>query len=245
MRNIRVFTKKSLSSGIEVELDDFSTKHLETVLRLVPGNPVTIFNGEGGEFKAIIQSSGRRKTIVHVGEYSEINRESPLNIHLGIGLSRGDRMDSIVQKSTEAGVTQISPLFTQRTEVKLTGRRLENKLLHWEKICIGACEQSCRNKIPVINSPIKVNNWVNSTSSEKKLVLDHNGSATISVLRKESNVSSVCLLIGPEGGLSEEEIYTSNVAGFSRLSLGPRIFRTETAPIAAISILQSLWGDIV
>ena len=244
MRNTRVFTKKPLSIGIEVDLDDFSTKHLETVLRLVPGNPVTIFNGEGGEFKAFIKSSGRKKTTVQVSEYSEINRESPLKIHLGIGLSRGDRMDSIVQKSTEAGVTQISPLFTERTEVKLTGRRLENKLLHWEKICISACEQSYRNKIPVINSPIKINDWIYRVSSAKKIVLDHNALTTISALRRENNVSSVCLLIGPEGGLSEEEIHTSNVADFSIFSLGPRIFRTETAPIAAISILQSLWGDI-
>ncbi|MFT7267542.1 MAG: 16S rRNA (uracil1498-N3)-methyltransferase [Porticoccus sp.] len=242
MRNTRVFTNQALSPGLEITLDDVTSRHLGTVLRLTTGDPVVLFNGQGGEFKAAIRGSNKKKLTVLVSDYLEINRESPLRIHLGIGLSRGDRMDWVIQKATEVGVTEITPLITQRTEVKLVENRIQNKLSHWQKICISACEQSYRTKVPQIHLPIKINQWTANVKSEKKLVLHHRGDNTISAIREEK-ISSVSLLVGPEGGLTEEEIQASAHKNFEQLALGPRVLRTETAPIAAISIIQSIWGD--
>ena len=242
MRNTRVFTNQALSPGLEVTLDDMASKHLGTVLRLTPGDPVTLFNGQGGEFAAAIMGSDKKKVTVLIGDYLEINRESPLLIHLGIGISRGDRMDWVIQKATEVGVTEITPLITQRTEVKLVENRIQNKLFHWQKICISACEQSYRTKIPQIHLPIKMNQWIADDKSEKKLVLHHRGENTLSAI-KEEKISSISLLVGPEGGLTEEEIQASTHKNFEQLTLGPRVLRTETAPVAAISIIQSIWGD--
>lgn len=201
-----------------------------------------MFNGQGGEFAAAIMGSDKKKVTVLIGDYLEINRESPLLIHLGIGISRGDRMDWVIQKATEVGVTEITPLITQRTEIKLIDNRIQNKLSHWQKICISACEQSYRTEIPQIHLPIKMNQWITDVKSEKKLVLHHRGKNTISAMREEK-ISSVSLLVGPEGGLTEEEIQASTHKNFEQLTLGPRVLRTETAPIAAISIIQSIWGD--
>ena len=244
MRNTRVFTNQALSPGLEITLDDVTSRHLGTVLRLTTGDPVVLFNGQGGEFKAAIRGSNKKKLTVLVSDYLEINRESPLRIHLGIGLSRGDRMDWVIQKATEVGVTEITPLITQRTEVKLVENRIQNKLSHWQKICISACEQSYRTEIPQIHLPIKMNQWITDVKSEKKLVLHHRGDKTLSAI-KEKNISSVSLLVGPEGGLTEEEIQASIHKNFEQLTLGPRVLRTETAPVAAISIIQSIWGDFV
>lgn len=244
MRDIRVFTDQPLTTGEAVTLDEIASRHLATVLRLKAGDPISLFNGQGGEFLATLNQCNSKQVTASITDFTDTERESPLRIHLGIGMSRGDRMDWVIQKATEVGVTEISPLYTERTEVKLKGDRAEKKLRHWQQVSISACEQSYRNRVPVIHPPITVNQWLSSVKAEKKLVLHHRSQHSISELG-EQQAASAALLIGPEGGLSTDEIKRAEEHSFIPLTLGPRVLRTETAPVVAISILQSLWGDFL
>lgn len=243
MRNIRVYTDQPLTVGSNIDLDSHNAHHLCTVLRLQQNHIITLFNGCGGEYNATLTYCSSKSARAAIHEFIDINRESPLHIQLGIGLSRGDRMDWVIQKATEVGVQSITPLFTDRTEVKLNAQRTLKKLSHWQQISVSACEQSYRTAIPVINTPIPLQTWLTAVEANKKLVLHHRSSElTLDILRSEK-VNSVAILIGPEGGLSNEEILLSTASRFSHLTLGPRVLRTETAPIVTISLLQSLWGD--
>lgn len=242
MRDIRVYTDQQLAIGDEIALDTGASRHLTTVLRLKSGDNVILFNGQGGEFLATLNECNAKKVLVTVTDFDNISRESPLNIHLGIGLSRGDRMDWVIQKATEAGVTAITPLYTERTEVKLKGERAEKKMRHWQQVTVSACEQCGRNQLPTLNSPIALSDWLNNIDADKKLVLHHRSQTSIRNLN-DDDISSTALLIGPEGGLSHQEITQAKDKNFIPLTLGPRVLRTETAPIIAIGLLQSLWGD--
>jgi 16S rRNA (uracil1498-N3)-methyltransferase len=242
MREIRVYTDQSLDIGDEVTLDTNASRHLSTVLRLKPGEHITLFNGQGGEFSATLSGCNAKKATATISSFQDINRESPLHIHLGIGLSRGDRMDWVVQKATEAGITEITPLYTERTEVKLKGERADKKMRHWQQISISASEQCCRNILPTIHSPRSSEEWLGAIKADKKLVLHHRSHQSINSLGQQ-DVKSCALLVGPEGGLTAGEIQRAEASLFVPLTLGPRVLRTETAPIIAIGILQSLWGD--
>ncbi|TNE76686.1 MAG: 16S rRNA (uracil(1498)-N(3))-methyltransferase [Gammaproteobacteria bacterium] len=244
MREIRVFTDQPLAPGMNVTLEDSVARHLGAVLRLQPGDPVTLFNGTGGEYPATLSRCSGKRVSATIVEFIDADRESPLQIHLGIGLSRGDRMDWAIQKATEAGVSEITPLLTERTEVKLKGDRADKKQRHWQQICASACEQCYRNRLPRLNEPATLSHWLSQAEAEKRFVLHHRGNQSLSHLRSQ-HISSVALLIGPEGGLSTAEIEAAIHSGFEPLTLGPRVFRTETAPVVAISVLQSLWGDFL
>ena len=239
MREIRVFTDQPLTCGEEVVLDPMASRHL-SVLRLKAGSEVTLFNGEGGEYSTRILTAGKTCRL-SIEAFSDREMESPLAIHLGIGISRGDRMDLVVQKATELGVKTITPLYTERTEVKLKGDRADKKLRHWRQIAVSACEQCGRNRLPEISSPEPIAHWL-PVSADLKFVLHHRSEKN---LRDYASApKTVALLIGPEGGLSTSEISTAEKNGFNPLTLGPRVMRTETAPLAAVSIFQSLWGDM-
>lgn len=245
MRIPRIFTELTLSRESTAILDGSAARHISSALRMKAGQEITLFNGQGGEYAAELTEVGKNKVAAKVVEYRDIDRESPLKVHLAIGVSRGERMDLIVQKATELGATEITPLFTERTEVKLNGERLEKKIRHWQQIAISACEQCQRNLVPVINSPTTLDQWLHlseQTDADKlKLVLHHR---TEKRLSEHQAMSNICLLVGPEGGLGEREIEAAVADGFQPLALGPRVMRTETAPLAAISIMQSLWGDM-
>lgn len=246
MRIPRIFTELSLSCDSSLDLDGSAARHLSSALRMKVGQEITLFNGQGGEYAATLTEVGKNKVSVKVVEYRNINRESALKIHLVIGVSRGERMDLIVQKATELGATEITPLFTERTEVKLSGERLAKKARHWQQIAISACEQCQRNSVPVINSPVTLDQWLHQSeqthsNQSLKLVLHHR---TEKRLSEHQSIEDICLLVGPEGGLGEQEIAAAREKGFQPLGLGPRVLRTETAPLAAISIMQSLWGDM-
>jgi len=191
----------------------------------------------------VVTHSEKKHLQVTLQKFDDCEHESPLTIHLGIGISRGEKMDLIIQKATELGVASISPLFTDRTEVKLKGERAEKKLRHWRQVAISACEQCRRNRLPRIAEPHLLDNWQKNVESDIKLVLHHRCQASLADMRSQAP-ASIALLIGPEGGLSTEEIALAEEDGFQPLALGPRVLRTETAPLAAISILQSLWGDM-
>jgi 16S rRNA (uracil1498-N3)-methyltransferase len=244
MRIPRIFTEHALSSGASIVLDGSAARHIGSALRMSVGQQITLFNGQGGEFSAELTAVGKSQVSVMVGDCRPVDRESPLQLHLAIGVSRGERMDLIVQKATELGVTDITPLFTERTEVKLSAERLEKKLNHWQQVVVSACEQCQRNRLPTIHSAQTLEQWLSRSGlpdTALKLVLHHR---TEQRLAQYQPPQSVCILVGPEGGLSDAEIQRAIGQGFKPLALGPRVMRTETAPLAAISILQSLWGDM-
>tara|TARA_R110002110_G_scaffold205066_7_gene416953 strand:+ start:80253 stop:80885 length:633 start_codon:yes stop_codon:yes gene_type:complete len=205
------------------------------------GDGLLLFNGDGQEYPATVAAIDKKSVTVQTRVPVSADRESPLAIHLGIAISRGDRMDWIAQKATELGVQSITPLLTQRTGVKLKGERAQKKIDHWRQVAISACEQCGRNRLPEIASLQPLADWLESTEATRKFVLHHRTDAGAT---GAETVDSIALLVGPEGGLSADEIHAAESAGYHSLSLGPRVLRTETAPLAAIAILQARWGDM-
>lgn len=241
MRTTRIYTHQALAENAEVELGTDAARHLVTVLRLKVGDTVCLFNGEGGEYSAEIIAATGKSVLVQTGAFQPENRESPLRTLLGIGISRGERFEFVLQKATELGVTEIFPLYTERTEVKLKGEREDKKHQRWQQVIVSACEQSGRNRLPLLHPPQTLQNWF-AIEAESKLLLHHRSTCTLATLAKISP-ASVALLIGPEGGLSATEIAQAEQQHFQSLTLGPRVLRTETAPLAVLSVVQSLWGD--
>jgi 16S rRNA (uracil1498-N3)-methyltransferase len=242
MRTIRLYIDQSgFSRGETVKLSDEAAHYLTTVLRAKLEQPLEIFNGQGQSAKAHINAIQKRQVTILVEELLTEQPESSLSIHLGIGISKGDRLEWVLQKATELGVTEITPLWCERSQVKLDADRQEKKYRHWQQILISACEQSGRNTLPILHAPVVSQQWISLVQSEKKLVLDPIAAQSLDAAKKPA---SVALLIGPEGGLTELEIQTAQKNEFNGLQLGPRILRTETAPLAALSILQFVWGDM-
>jgi 16S rRNA (uracil1498-N3)-methyltransferase len=240
MRIPRVFTEQALARGAVIELAAAAAHHLSKVLRMQAGRELILFNGKGGEFSGTIHEVTKKHVTVLVAEYSGDNRESPLALELAIGVSRGDRFDYVLQKATELGVTKITPLITERTEVRLGGERQDKLMERWQQIIVSACEQCQRNLLPTLAAPVQLTDWLPQVSAELRFVLHHRDSQQ---LPAEQQPQSVALLVGPEGSLSDDEIAQALVQNFNALTLGPRVLRTETAPLAAISLVQYLWGD--
>lgn len=241
MRVPRIYTATGLSSNTSVELDPAASNHVGKVLRMKPGQHITLFNGSGTDYTATITEVTKKQIIATIDSSIEVASESPLNTHIGQVMSRGDRMDYMIQKSTELGATEITPLTSERCEVKLKGDREEKRVKQWQQIAISAAEQCGRSKIPTIHPITSVEDWVNrKPEGALGLVLHHRTTQQMTDIKKPKNV---CLLIGPEGGLSEAEIEMAIQQRFIATTFGPRVFRTETAPVAALSVLQWLWGD--
>ncbi len=238
MRIPRIYHPSALKEGSEVTLRPQAQRHLRTVLRLRPGAPLILFDGEGHACRASL----RENDTAAVGPPLESDTESPLTLHLLQGVSKGERMDHVVQKATELGVTTITPVLTRRCVVRLAGERAEKRLRHWREIVIHACEQCGRNRLPLLREITPLDEALNHTGSGMKLVLNPADGKNLGTLQPPQN--GVTLLVGPEGGLSGEEIRQAIRHGFVGLRLGPRTLRTETAPIAALSALQTLWGDL-
>jgi 16S rRNA (uracil1498-N3)-methyltransferase len=242
MRVTRIHTSQRLSSSAVFALEPDASHHVARVLRLKVGDALTLFDGHGGEYASEITAVDKKQVQVRTVGHLPIENESPLTIHLGIAISRGERMDWIVQKSTELGIAALTPLLTEHTGVKLSGDRAAKKIQHWQQIAISACEQCGRNRPPTVHALRLVDDWLATTVAEKNFVLHHR--AEVLDVAVGPAPASIALLIGPEGGLSEREINTAEQAGYAALRLGPRVLRTETAPLAAIAILQSYWGDM-
>lgn len=248
MRIPRIYSTEPLAGQSELALDEAASRHLVKVLRLGAGRPLVLFDGSGGEYRAELIETGKRAR-VRLGEFSPDNRQSPLALTLAIGISRGERFDWVVQKATELGVAAIQPLFTERCEVKLSGERLQKKLGHWRQIAASACEQCQRNILPAIAEPQKLAQYLQNREADSdfgvELVLHHRTELDLRQLEAEQGKpDSALLLVGPEGGLSQAEIDAALARGFLPLRLGPRVLRTETAPVAALSVLQFQWGDL-
>ena len=243
MRTTRIYQPGPLASGQVIELDGQAAVHLTRVLRLRAGDVLCLFNGEGGEFAARLLAVGRRTASIEVGEFSPREVESTLQLVLAQGVSRGERMDYTVQKAVELGVARIEPLETVRTTVNLAGERRAKRLAHWQGVANAACEQSGRNRVPAVAPVQGFTDWLAEAAAAPglKLVLHHRAEQSLQDLPPPDG--PVTLLIGPEGGLSEGEIEAALASGFRPLRLGPRVLRTETAAVAAMSVLQWLWGD--
>jgi 16S rRNA (uracil1498-N3)-methyltransferase len=239
MRISRIFCREVLATASEARLDGQSAHYIGKVLRLSVGAAVTLFNGDGHEYAATLVGIDKKSCTVQLGAQTTPNTESALHTVLGLGISRGERMDYAIQKSTELGVSAIVPLFTEHCEVRLDAERQEKRQEHWQQIAISACEQCGRVRIPEIGKPQALATWVRSTPAELCLLFDQDQPATLAGNKPEGGVA---LLIGPEGGLSPAEIKLALAEGFTGVALGKRILRTETAPVAALSVLQYLWG---
>ena len=241
MRIPRIYTAQTLAANSAVILEPEPAKHVARVLRLTAGAQLVLFDGNGGEYPAEITAVDKKRVQVLTGAHRPADCESPLSIHLGIALSRGERMDWIVQKTTELGVASLTPLTTEHTGVKLVGDRAEKRILHWRQVAISACEQCGRNRPPTIKPLSSLQDWLATTEAQYKFVLHHRAQAAHPM---QSPPNDIALLIGPEGGLSDDEIHAAERADFASLRLGPRVLRTETAPLAALAILQARWGDM-
>ncbi|MBN7797289.1 16S rRNA (uracil(1498)-N(3))-methyltransferase [Parahaliea mediterranea] len=240
MRIPRVYTQQPLAEGAEVELEPGPSQHLARALRMSAGQALSVFDGAGNEFAAQILRVDKRAVTAVLCDRSDRDVESPLAVELGIGISRGDRMDWVLQKATELGVQRVVPLFTERTEVKLKGERADKKQQHWRQVIVSACEQCGRNRLPGLGPAVSLGDWLAACSAERRFVLHHRATAA----KGSGAPRSVALAVGPEGGLSDAEIDAAERAGFEALGLGPRVLRTETAPLAALAILQARWGDM-
>jgi 16S rRNA (uracil1498-N3)-methyltransferase len=244
MRIPRIYVSELNPDGSIFNLPEEAANHVGRVLRMETGRELILFNGQSnqgkyGEFDAVITEVGKRHVAVKINGFRAVANESPLVIELGQGISKGDRMDYTIQKAVELGVTSITPLWTERCDVKLKGERLEKKLAHWQQVAISACEQSGRCRVPNIAEPRELNEWLATCQGELKWALDPRGPQQT----LPQKISSCDLLVGPEGGLNEQEIALALQQGFNAKVLGPRILRTETAALAAMSMLQSLYGD--
>lgn len=255
MRIPRIYTPQALPADLNqssaqasthasvLVLEGSAANHVGRVLRMTPGRELKVFNGESqGHYQGIITDVTKKTVTVNLTEFIATENESPLSIHLGQAISKGDRMDFTIQKSVELGVNVITPLWTQRCDVKLNGDRLEKKLQHWQQVAISACEQSGRDRVPTIAAPLKLEQWVESIQSDERWVLDPRGKRDDS---KPTDINSAALLVGPEGGLTEEEILVAAEKGFKAKLIGPRVLRTETAALTAITLMQSQWGDFL
>ena len=243
MRTIRIHADLPLHPGVELALPTQAGEHVARVLRLVAGDPLTLFNGDGCDYPASILAVGKRGVIVRIESRQVLRNESPLPLTLAQGVARGEKMDLIVQKATELGVVRIVPLLTERSEVKLDATRAEKRLAHWRAVAASACEQSGRARLPLITPALPLSIWLNSLAGDDALHLALLPEAARSSRELRFAASGGVLVVGPEGGLGERDISALTAAGFEGLRLGPRILRTETAGLAALAALQALHGD--
>jgi 16S rRNA (uracil1498-N3)-methyltransferase len=240
----RLFVSHDLINGTEALLEGDRARYLGRVLRLRVGDDIGVFDGTGPEWTATIAAMTKSSATLSLGQRHEFTVESPLKVHLVQGISRGERMDYVVQKATELGVNRITPVLTEYGVVRLDEQRAAKRRDHWAGVAASACEQCGRTRLPLIDTPLPLNHWFGDkpTDADVDLILAPGVSTPLS--RIPAPQTRVCLLIGPEGGFSQTEYEDAEVAGLQPVSLGPRILRTETAAVAALAVLQANWGDL-
>ena len=229
-----------LVTGELLELPAGAARHVQ-VLRLQPGEHITLFNGAGGEFDATVTRMGRSDVQVTVGAHTSVERETTREVHLAIGMPANERMDWLVEKASELGVTSIQPLLAERSVLRLKGERADKKLAHWRGVAIAACEQCGRNRVPVIHDIVTLADWVHTAPAGPRLLLSLQAdSVPLHRMALPTGGGAVTFLSGPEGGLSTAEENSARAAGFVAVTLGPRTLRAETAPLAALAALTLL-----
>jgi 16S rRNA (uracil1498-N3)-methyltransferase len=243
MRLTRVFVDQKLVSGKGVGLSEQAGLHLTRVLRLDVGAPLTLFDGTGGEYAGTLERDGK-KVWARVGEHDPVERESALDITLLQGVARGERMDLIVQKATELGIARIVTVLAERSVVKVDAKQRERKREHWQAVAIAACEQSGRNRVPDVSEPMPLAEACDALPADTlRCLLAVDGAGALAAIARDAASRPMALLIGPEGGLADNERKFAVANGFVACRMGPRVMRTETAGLAALTVLQSIAGD--
>jgi 16S rRNA (uracil1498-N3)-methyltransferase len=238
----RLHVATPLAPGLELDLPDGAARHVQ-VLRLQPGALLSLFDGRGGEWQAEVTAMGRREVSVRVGEHAPIERELPLSITLALGMPANERMDTVVEKSTELGAAALQPLVCERSVLRVEGDRAQRKAQHWQAIAVAACEQCGRNQVPVLAPPRPLRDWLEALpppdASERRFILSlADGAPALAAVAPPAG--RVILLSGPEGGLSDAEEARARAVGFEPVTLGPRVLRADTAPLAAVAALAAL-----
>jgi 16S rRNA (uracil1498-N3)-methyltransferase len=241
----RFFVPEGLAIGAERPLPAESSHHAARVLRLAEGDPVTLFDGTGGEYLGVIARIARGEVAVRASSYSDVEREAPVSVTLVQGVSSGDRMDYTIRKAVELGIGSVVPVFTERSVVRLAGERADRRTAHWRALAVAACEQCGRNRVPDVAPPEAYVQWLGDlappATHEARLTLSPGGAHRLADLPRPQG--PIILLAGPEGGLTVEEAMLAQSRGFLAARLGPRVLRTETAALAALAAIQTLWGD--
>lgn len=241
MPSPRIHCDIRLGPGAQFPLPQDAANHIGRALRLRAGDALVVFDGRGGEYDATILRIDRGRVDVKTGAFRDDERESPLEVGLVQGLPEADKMDWILQKSVELGVAWVQPIVCERSVVRLSGDRAARRESHWQRVAIAACEQCGRNRIPEVRPTLAFRDWAAQPSQAARWMLAP-GSA-VALCEQPAPAGPVELLVGPEGGFSEREIDIAATVGFASLSLGPRVLRAETAPLAALAAMQALWGD--
>jgi len=236
----RLYLPQTLTSGSTLDLPDEAFRHLVQVLRMQTGESLTVFNGQGGEYAATLATASRKGATLSIGEHNPVSREAPIHVTIAQCVSKGDRMDYALQKSTELGAAGFIPLLSARGVVKLDGERWEKKVEHWRGVVVGAAEQSGRTQVPTVTAPETLERFVAAPREGLKLILAPGGDCSLAALPITSTLTA---LVGPEGGFSPQELDLADRHGWQRVGLGPRILRTETAPVALLAALMALHGD--
>jgi len=241
MRISRFFCPELNITHTQFSLPEAAHRHAVQVLRLKKGALINVFDGQGNEYEATLEQVSKRESVAVVGQQIESQNESPLEITLLQGISRGERMDYALQKAVELGVNKIVPVITERCNVQLSNGRAEKRHSHWRGVMVSACEQSGRSVLPELMDVMSLEEAILINQQSSRLVLDPLAKQGFTTLEKQQQIS---LLIGPEGGLSEQEINVVKDQNYQTVNFGPRILRTETATVAAIAVMQTLWGDL-
>ncbi|WP_295887392.1 16S rRNA (uracil(1498)-N(3))-methyltransferase [uncultured Thiohalocapsa sp.] len=255
MRTDRIFTPQPLAAGAQIALEAGARRHVTQVLRLAAGDPLVLFNGDGRDYAARLLDTGET-ALVEVLDAGPEEPAPPLALTLALGISRGERMDYALQKAVELGAAALVPLFTQRSLVKLKDDRLEKRLRHWHGVVVAACEQSGRRRLPALAAPSRLGAWLAALpptqpgmqpGTHQGVLLHHAAERALPELPAPvsagDGTGALTLLVGPEGGLAADERAAAEARGFVPVRLGPRVMRTETAPLAALAAIQALWGD--
>lgn len=241
MRTPRIFVDATLTTGLEYIIEGQAAHHISRVLRLSVNAPLIMFNNTGYEFAATISDIRKDKVTAVITEQHQLENTSPINITLVQALAKGEKMDFIVQKATELGVSRVLPVATARSVSKLSADKIDKKIQHWEKVMISACEQSGRTRLVDILTPCSLSEALNIAAGSCAIYFDPLSTDTLSNIPPQKNVT---FFIGPEGGFSDEEISTFKNRDFQGIQFGSRILRTETAAIATLSAAGALWGDL-
>jgi 16S rRNA (uracil1498-N3)-methyltransferase len=237
----RLYFPGEIAAHGECRVAAAQAHHVIHVLRLQAGDALTLFDGRGTEYEALIKRIDKSGLALTVTAGREVNRESPLAVVLAQGVSSGERMDYTVQKCVELGVAAIQPLITQRSVVRLTGERADKRVAHWQAVAAAACEQCGRNQVPEVLPVQPLNRWLGMPLHGVRYLLSPQADKRLREFERPQG--TVTLLVGPEGGWNEDETKASQLSGFAPMALGPRVLRTETAAVAALAAMQALWGD--
>jgi 16S rRNA (uracil1498-N3)-methyltransferase len=239
----RFYLDEPLTAGQLVELPAEVAHHIH-VVRLAPGDPLTLFNGTGGQYEAVLADVGKKRATAEVKAFEAREAELPYPVTLAQGLPEGTKMDWIVEKAVELGVTAVQPLAARRCVVRLSAERAQKKLEHWRGIVVAAAEQSGRNRLTAIAEPAELRDWIGTPAGGPRLLLSPRATSSLADWARDAGPQAVTLMVGPEGGFTDEEEDAAVRAGAVMVSMGPRVLRTETAALAAVAMLGALWSGM-